>query len=72
MTDILAALKATKSAKIKDKQGNRVVMTDGLLNMSDGVFYSTLYRLGREDHSDCPVEERDELINYLESVHDKQ
>lgn len=37
-------------------------------NIKDGVFYPTLYRLGREDHKDCPREERSELLTYLEKI----
>jgi len=56
MIDILEALAQTKE-KTEPQDDN----------VKDGVFYATLYRLGREDHKDCPREDRAELLYLLEA-----
>ena len=68
MTDILAALKASRSSKLQAKMGNRVMMPDGLLSISDAVFECALYRLGEsfDNWIDDPVTERGLILNYLE------
>lgn len=56
MLDILEAIKPK-------------IQTD---HVTDGVFYATLYRLGREDHRDCPPDERAELLNYLDKQNENK
>jgi hypothetical protein len=52
----------------KQYENKRIIMPDGLLSISDGVFDATLYRLGQEPElwRKEPVENRDKLLNQLE------
>jgi len=63
MMDILDALEKSKLLGYKEPKDDHV---------KDAVFYASLYRLGREDHKDCPREERAELLTYLEQEHDRK
>lgn len=68
--NILEALARSQQAKQKQTDGDRVIMPNGLLSISDAVFLCALHRIGLAEYEAKewllnPPEQREQILQQL-------